>query len=59
MLISRKDLAKLLQVAVRTIDRYRELGMPSIILPTGTVRFETDEVLKWLKSKEDNQWYLM
>jgi len=55
MLISRKDLAKLLQVAVRTIDRYRELGMPSIILPTGTVRFETDEVLKWLKSKEDNQ----
>lgn len=47
-MLTRKELAKLLQVSQRTIDRYVEKGMPCI-KKIKAVRFELDEVMKWLK----------
>ena len=45
------ELAKLLNVTERTIDRYREKGMPCTVLPTGTVRFNLEDVNKWIKGE--------
>jgi len=49
MLLSRKQLAEVIGVSLRTIDRYRDMGMPSIRLVTGTIRFDKEEVFKWIK----------
>jgi len=49
-MIDKKQLANELGVTPRTIDRYRKKGMPCINMPTGTIRFELSEVLKWLKN---------
>lgn len=51
-MLSRKDLAKVLNVTERTIDRYRKDGMPCYTLPTGTIRFKLDEVMAWLEKEE-------
>lgn len=48
-MLTKKELAKLLNVTERTIDRYREKGMPFIKLPTGTIRFELEKVNKWME----------
>jgi len=50
-MLTKKELAELLNVTERTINRYMEKGIPFIKLPTGTVRFEEDEVMKWLKGE--------
>ena len=50
-MLSKKDLSKLLKVTERTINRYMEKGMPFIKLPTGTIRFTEEEVMKWLKGE--------
>ena len=47
-MLSKKELAKILNVTTRTIDRYRKNGMPCYVMPTGLVRFEKDEVINWL-----------
>ena len=45
---TRKELALELKVSERTLDRYREQGMPFIQV-SKAVRFEKDEVIKWLR----------
>lgn len=44
MLLSRKQLAEVIGVSVRTIDRYRTMGMPYIKLVTGTIKFDKQDV---------------
>ena len=51
MLLSRKQLAEVIGVSLRTIDRYRDMGMPFIRLVTGTIRFDKGEVLAWIREK--------
>lgn len=51
-MITRKELAKQLNLTERTIDRYREKGMPFHAFPTGTIRFKLEEVMDWLKGNE-------
>lgn len=46
---TRKQIADYLNVSERTIDRYRDMGMPHYKLPTGSIRFKLDEVEEWLK----------
>ena len=48
-MLTRKQLAEYMQVSERTIDRYREQGMPFHKLPTGSIRFKLEEVEKWMK----------
>ena len=50
-MLSKKEVAELLNVTERTIDRYRKQGMPCTVLPTGTVRFDLEKVNQWIKGE--------
>jgi excisionase family DNA binding protein len=56
-LMSVKELAELLQVSVRTIYdwRYRGLG-PTAIRVGRHVRYEPDEIERWLIVQRNNSW---
>lgn len=51
-MMTKKELAEFLKVATMTIDRYMSKGMPFVKLPTGTVRFEIDAVMEWVKGSQ-------
>ncbi len=50
-MITKKELAEEIKVTERTVDRYRSKGMPCIVLPSGTIRFELEKVMRWLKGE--------
>ncbi len=50
-MLSKKEVAGLLNVTERSVDRYRKQGMPCVVLPTGTVRFDEAKVMEWLKGE--------
>ena len=50
-MMTKKELAEYLKVTTMTIDRYMAKGMPFIKLPTGTVRYELDAVMDWVKGE--------
>ena len=53
---TRKEVAELLGLSERTIDNYRKKhDLPFVELPSGSIRFKEDDVLKWLHSKEKNR----
>jgi len=58
-LMSVKDLAELLQVSVKTIYdwRYRGLG-PTAIRVGRHVRYEPDEIERWLEIQRMSSWDL-
>jgi excisionase family DNA binding protein len=58
-LMSVKELAELLQVSVKTIYdwRYRGLG-PTAIRVGRHVRYEPDEIERWLDLQRSNSWDL-
>lgn len=58
-LMSVKELAELLQVSVKTIYdwRYRGLG-PTAIRVGRYVRYEPDEIERWLVVQRNNSWNL-
>lgn len=45
-----KDLEEIFSVSRSTIHRWRKKGMPCVQLD-GPLRFEKNEILKWLKIK--------
>lgn len=49
--LTKEQLSQLLQITVRTIDRLREEGLPSLKIGK-SVRFDKKEVLDWIKSRE-------
>jgi predicted site-specific integrase-resolvase len=51
-MINKIELAKELGVSMITINRHMKLGMPFIKTPTGRVRFELEEVYKWLRGEK-------
>ncbi len=52
-MLDKKKIATELGVTPRTIDRYRKLGMPCTLMPTGIVRFDLTEVKKWLEDEKE------
>lgn len=51
-MLNRKELAKVLNVSVRTIDRYRQQGMPYYKANwRGVIGFKLKEVKEWLKGE--------
>ncbi len=58
-LLSVKEVAELLQVSVRTIYdwRYRGLGPPAIRVGRH-VRYELNEIDRWLASQNESSWEL-
>jgi len=50
-MLTRKELAKELNVSERTIDRYVKKGGMPCIKKIGAVRFEREEVMRWLKGE--------
>lgn len=52
-MMTKKELAEFLKVTTMTIDRYMAKGMPFIKLPTGTVRFEKNAVMEWVKGTSE------
>lgn len=53
-LLSRHQLAQELGVSVSTVDRLRGQGMPSVAILDAR-RFDIDDVLEWLKLREEEQ----
>lgn len=52
-ILTKEDLAKLLKVTVRTIDRLRKEGLP--FLKVGNqIRFDKSDVINWLKKNGKN-----
>ena len=49
-MLTRKELSVILSVSERTVDRYVKMGMPCIKV-SKAVRFELNEVMKWLKGE--------
>ena len=49
-MLSRKELAKIFNVNIRTIDNWVKAGMPSHKIGN-TVRFDKEEVIKWFKDQ--------
>jgi excisionase family DNA binding protein len=52
-ILTKKQLADYLKVTERTIDRLREEGLPCFNVGK-VIRFDRDEVLKWLKENGKN-----
>lgn len=52
-ILTKEELAELLQVTVRTIDNLRKKGMPFFKVGD-KVRFNKEKVLKWLEEQESN-----
>lgn len=50
-MITKKELSESLKVTPVTIDRWMKKGMPYLKAPNGTVRFELDEVKRWMGGK--------
>jgi len=53
-LLSRHHLARELGVSVSTVDRLRSQGMPSVAV-IDSRRFHLNDVLEWIKSREEEQ----
>jgi excisionase family DNA binding protein len=52
-ILNKEELAELLKVNIRTIDRLRKEGMPSFKVASN-IRFDKKSVLEWLKAREEN-----
>ena len=52
-ILTQEELCKLLKITPMTAYRYRKDGMPSIGKGKG-IRYDKQEVLKWLKEKGKN-----
>lgn len=51
-MLTRKELAKILNTSVRTIDRYRQQGMPYYKCQwRGVIGFKLKEVKEWLRGE--------
>lgn len=53
-MLTKEELAEELKVSIPTIDRQMKIGMPHIKIGKA-VRFELDEVVKWLKDKGNEE----
>ena len=53
-MLTKKELADELRISIPTIDRQLKLGMPHVNIGKA-VRFELDEVVKWLKDKGNEE----
>lgn len=51
MLLTRQELAEVLRVSLRTVDKLKAEGMPHIRITDSLIRFELDTVLDWLKNR--------
>lgn len=50
-ILTRKQLAKKLQISMRKIARLEEEGLPTMHLATNLPRYDYTEVVEWLKKK--------
>lgn len=53
-LLTRKQLAEILQVSTMTVYNYGKRGLKCIKLPGGTVRYEPETVYNWWKDIENH-----
>ena len=51
MLLTRLELAKILKVSLRTVDKLKAEGMPHLKITDSIIRFNLDEVLNWLRKR--------
>ena len=52
-LLTTREIANFLRIAPQTIAHYRKLGLlPYIKLPTGKIRFDQRELMKWIEEKK-------
>lgn len=51
--LTKEQLSELLKIGVRTVDRLRKEGLPSVRVGN-QVRFIKEDVLKWLRENRKN-----
>lgn len=49
--LTKKDVAELLQLQSRTVDRYMRAGLPHLKLGSRRVRFKREDVIDWVDRK--------
>ena len=56
-LLTKQEVALLLHVSVRTLDRWRQhgIGPPSVALPSGRRRWQREVVMRWLRTPPDQR----
>lgn len=51
-----RDLARFLRVSVQTVERYCRKGiLPFVKLPSGQLRFEQGEIIRWLRERDETR----
>lgn len=51
MLLTRVELAEMLRISLRTVDKLKAEGMPHIKITKSTIRFELSAVMEWLRNR--------
>jgi hypothetical protein len=54
-LVTAKTLGEKLSISKRTVCRWKNLGMPYIQISYKTVRYDLDEVMEWIKVRNEEQ----
>lgn len=54
-LVTTKTICEKISVSVRTLARWRSLGMPFIKVSRTSVRYDLDAVMEWLKTKHERE----
>lgn len=49
--VTRRELSELLGVSISTVDRMREMGMPSVVFCKSARRFELNQALSWARAQ--------
>jgi excisionase family DNA binding protein len=51
-LLTTEELAQMLKVSTRTLIRWRKEGLPHIQVGYRTIRYDLNEVMKWIENRE-------
>jgi excisionase family DNA binding protein len=53
MLMKKNNLAEFLQLSERTVERLMKKGMPFLKMPDGSVRFQPEDVVEWMRKNAE------
>lgn len=54
MIMTRKEIAEFLKVNEATIGRWEKKGMPAMRAHGGEPRYDTEDIINWMKGKPED-----